>query len=255
MHPILFKLGPLNIYSYGVMVALGFAIASACIYRRAPAYGLDGNAVVDYTILVLVSGVAGARLFYVLMNIGYYVANPLEIVNLSRGGLVWYGGFIGALAASAWFVRLRKLDFWNVSDLVAPYLALAQALGRVGCFLNGCCYGAVAPAGASCVVAFPQEGALRYPTQVYSAILLLGIFVLLRLWQDRRRFAGEIFLGYCMLYAGKRFAIEFFRGDNPRIFAGLTMSQAISIVIFTAAAAVFISRSNRWKKEISSGSK
>ncbi len=254
MHPILFKIGPLNIYSYGVMVALGFAIAAAFIYRRAPVYNLDGNMVVDYTIIILVSGVAGARLFYVLLNIGYYTANPFEIVNLSKGGLVWYGGFIGALAASAWFVRARKLDFWAVSDLVAPYLALAQALGRVGCFLNGCCYGKVAPAGAW-AVAFPQDGTLRYPSQVYSAIGLLGIFVLLRLWQDRRRFTGEIFLGYCMLYAGKRFAIEFFRGDNPRIFASLTMSQAISIVIFTAAAAVFISRSNRWKKEISSGSK
>lgn len=254
MHPVLFKLGPLNIYSYGVMVALGFTIAAAFLYRRAPVYNLNGNTVIDYTILILVSGVAGARLFYVLLNVGYYAANPLEIVNLSKGGLVWYGGFIGALAASAWFVRARKLDFWAVSDIVAPYLALAQALGRVGCFLNGCCYGAVAEPGAFAVV-FPQDGALRYPSQAYSAILLLAIFVILRLWQDRRRFIGEIFLGYCMLYAGKRFVIEFFRGDNPRIFASLTISQAISIVLFTAAAAVFISRSNRWKKEISSGSK
>lgn len=255
MHPILFTIGPLTVYSYGVMVALGFAVAAFFLYTRASRYGLDRNAVIDYLILVLVTGIAGARILYVILNFGYYAASPLEVFNLSRGGLVWYGGFLAAVAASVVFVRARHIDFWASADLLAPYLALAQALGRIGCLLNGCCYGTEAPAYFPCGVAFPGDGIVRYPAQVFSAMALLGIFVILRLWQDRASFTGEVFLGYCLLYAAKRFCIEFFRGDNPRIIAALTMSQVLSVVIFAAALAVFTIKANRCKSGISSGSK
>jgi phosphatidylglycerol---prolipoprotein diacylglyceryl transferase len=252
MHPVLCKLGPLSIYSYGVMVALGFAIATLIMYRRAPKFGLDANLIVDYIMLVLVTGIAGGRLLYVLLNLRYYLANPLEIPNLSKGGLVWYGGFILALIASLWFVRARKLDFWAASDLVAPYIALAQALGRLGCFMNGCCYGKAVPAGSLFAVMFPHESVPRCPTQLYSAAALFAIFAVLRLWQDARRFTGEIFLGYCILYSGKRFFMEFLRGDNPAVMLGLTMSQVISVIMFAAAAALFITRWKQWKIKTSS---
>ncbi len=239
MHPILFKIGSLNIYSYGLMVAMGFGISAMMIYARAPKFGFKRDTILDYFIIMLISGVAGARLLYVSLNIRYYLLNPLEIANLSKGGLIWYGGFIAAILASLWFVKARSLEFWAVADFIAPYIALGQAFGRIGCFLNGCCYGIVAPYN------FPLGQ--RHPTQIYSAILLFIIFAALVLWQNKRRFNGEIFLGYCLLYSCKRFAIEFLRGDNPRIFFGMTMSQAISLAVFLIALYVFKARLDLWK--------
>lgn len=244
MHPIICKIGPLSIYSYGLMIAIGFGLSIIMMYARAPKFGFNRDTISDYLIIVLLSGLAGARLLYILINIKYYVLNPLEMVNLSKGGLVWYGGFIAALLASLCFAKIKRLGFWEMTDFVAPYIAFGQAFGRIGCFLNGCCYGIIAPPG------FPLGES--HPTQIYSAILLFAIFAILLLWQNRRRFAGEIFLGYCLLYSCKRFFIEFLRGDNPRIFLSLTMSQIISVAVFLTALCIFKIRLDIWKKERSS---
>jgi phosphatidylglycerol---prolipoprotein diacylglyceryl transferase len=237
MHPILLKLGPLNVYSYGVMVALGFALATAFVYMRAPTFGIDRDNVVDLMILMLVSGIVGARLFYILQNIGYYCENPYEIPNLSKGGLVWYGAFITGLGSAAAYIRIKKMDFWESLDLAAPYIALAQAVGRIGCFMNGCCYGTAM-----------ADGTL-HPTQLYSAASLIFIFVILRIWQDHRHFKSEIFLGYCVLYSSKRFLVEFMRGDNPRIFFGFTISQVISCIVFVISLGTLIAMAAAWKKK------
>jgi phosphatidylglycerol:prolipoprotein diacylglycerol transferase len=236
MHPVLLKFGPLNVYSYGVMVAIGFALATACAYMHAPKFGIDRNNVVDLMILMLVFGIAGARVFYILQNLTYYRLNPSEMLNLSKGGLVWYGAFIAGLGISAIYIKIKRMDFWASLDLAAPYIALAQALGRVGCFLNGCCYGVAMADG------------LLHPTQLYSAATLLLIFVALRIWQDHRHFKGEIFLGYCILYSSKRFLMEFIRGDNPGIFLGLTISQVISCVVFVISLGTLITMAVVWKK-------
>ena len=236
MHPILIKLGPFTVYSYGVMVAIGFAIATFCIYGRAPKFNIDKDKSIDLTIVALIFGILGARGLYILLNISSYIANPMEIIMLSKGGLVWYGGFIAAIVAIVIYMRISKMDAWSVGDLMAPYLALAQAFGRIGCYLNGCCYGIENACGE------------RLPTQLISAGLLFLIFLILRVWQDKRRFPGEIFLGYCVIYSCKRFLIEFLRGDNPKIFFGLTMSQIVSAIIFLVTMSIFISRSKQWKK-------
>jgi len=232
MHPILFKLGPLTIYSYGVMVALGFGIAAMLIYRRAAELNVDKAIVLDLVIVILIYGIIGARLFYVLLNLGYYARRPLEIFMLWKGGLAWFGGFFAALAAAAVCSRMRGLHFWLVADLAAPYAALGQAFGRVGCYLNGCCYGIGA-----------------HPLQLYSATLLFAIFVVLMMWQRRARFNGEVLLGYCLLYSFKRFFMEFLRGDNPKVLLGLTIFQLISIAVFSAALVIFILKAREWKKK------
>ena len=232
MHPILLKLGPVTVYSYGAFVALGFAAAALLISRRAVNFGINKNDAVDLIVLMLVGGVIGARLLYVLLNIGYYSANPFEVIDLSKGGLVWYGGFFAAIASAAIYIRQKKMGFLNTMDLVAPYIVLAQAFGRVGCFLNGCCY-----------------GFNSYPIQLVSSFILVIIFIILRSWQDRRRFIGEIALWYCILYSLKRFGIEFFRADNPRIIIGLTISQVISLLVLIAAVIIFMKRVSKWKEK------
>jgi phosphatidylglycerol:prolipoprotein diacylglycerol transferase len=234
MHPILFKVGPLTVYSYGVAVAAGFILASILSYRNAGRFGIDGNRAVDLLIVSLVSGIIGARALYVALNIGYYADNPFEIIDLSKGGLVWYGGFIAALLGGWSFVKRHKLDPWNTLDLLAPYIALAQSVGRIGCYMNGCCY---------------ATGSV--PVQLYSSALLFAIFLILLLWRKARRFSGEIFLGYCVLYSVKRFLIEFIRVDNPRAIFGLTISQGLSVFLFAAALSIYILKVERWKKRSS----
>lgn len=248
MYPILLKIGSFTIYSYGVMVAIGFAFSAFFIYRRAPKFNIDKDRAVDLTIVVLISGIIGARLLYVLLNLSFYIANPIEIIMLSKGGLVWYGGFIAALLAMIIYIRIAHLNFWAVVDMIAPYAALGQAFGRIGCFLNGCCYGMKVSSGFPFAVTFPCDNDPRFPSQLVSAGLLFIIFIILLIWQNRRRFAGEIFLAYCVLYSSKRFSMEFLRGDNPRILLGLTISQIISALIFIVTLTVFIWKVNQCKK-------
>ena len=252
MHPILAKIGPLYVYSYGLMVAIGFAAATLLAYRHADEFRINKERVIDLGIVMLISGVLGARIVYVALNFQYYARNPMEIINLTRGGLVWYGAFIFGMAASALFVRKNRISFRTAADLFAPYIALAQAFGRIGCFLNGCCYGSAAPSGFILSVIFPEESISRYPTQIFSAIALLLIFAILRVWQKKRHFNGEIFLGYGLLYSMKRFSVEFFRGDNPKLLYGLTISQLVSAVIFIVCSALFIYWYLKWKNSLKS---
>lgn len=251
MHPIIAKIGPLYIYSYGLMVALGFALAMLLAYKEAPRFNINKDKIIDFGIVILLGGLVGARLFYVFMNIKYYIAHPLETINITRGGLVWYGGFLTGILIGIIFVKKNKMSFWDGADLLAPFIALAQSIGRIGCFLNGCCYGSAAPKDYILGVIFPYEEVLRHPTQIYESAVLLILFLILRKWQEMRHFKGEIFIGYAMLYSLSRFLLEFFRGDNPKIFAGLTIGQILSVIISLVCLVILIVRFLLWKKSSS----
>lgn len=249
MHPILLKVNSMNVYSYGFMVAVGFGLATFLMYRRSEKFGLNKDRVLDLAILVLVAGIIGARLLYVLLNLKSYLADPSEIFKLANGGLIWYGGFIAALIAAVIYIRKNRMGFWTVADFLVPYLALAQCFGRIGCFLNGCCYGLEINGSFPFSVLFPGDACERQPVQIYAALALLLIYVILRFRQERPHFNGEIFLAYCILYPLKRFVIEFFRGDNQRAFLGLTLSQVISAVVFSVSLFIFLRKSSEWKKK------
>lgn len=252
MFPVIAKIGPFYIYSYGLMVAIGFAAATLLAYKHADESGINKERVIDLGIVMLIGGIVGARIVYIALNFKYYMANPLEIVNLTKGGLVWYGAFIAGLIISVWFLKINKISFWTAADLFAPYIALAQAFGRIGCLLNGCCYGSVVPPGFMLGLTFHGESVARYPTQIMSATALFAIFIILRIWQRKRHFLGEIFLGYGLLYSIKRFIIEFLRGDYPKILLGLTISQLVSLAIFTVSTVLFIYRYRKWKQSLKS---
>ena len=240
MHPVIAKIGPFCIYSYGLMVALGFAAAILLAYREAPRFGINRDKIIDFGIFVLLGGLFGARLLFVLLNMAYYMANPSEIIDLTKGGLVWYGGFVMGILVGILFVRKNNINFWDVADLLAPFIALAQSIGRVGCFLNGCCYGSYAPAGYIFSIKLPYESIPRHPTQIYESLVLLVLFLILRRWQASRHFKGEIFLGYAILYSLSRFLLEFLRGDNAKILAGFTISQVMSLSILLICLPILI---------------
>lgn len=249
MHPVLyqFQIGQfqLAIYSYGAMLALAFLLGIWVAGRRAPSRGMNPQLIVDLSLWVLVLSIIGARVLYVSTNWEYYRFHLWEILMVQKGGLVFYGGLIIGILTVVAFTRLKQMSFWQVADVMTPSIALGQAIGRIGCFLNGCCYGKLTSVAWG--VQFPEQspasqqfGPLHvvHPTQLYStgANLLLFFFLL---WIDpRRKFDGQTFWIYVLCYGIARFGLEFFRGDNQPIFGFLTLSQTISIFLFILAVAM-----------------
>lgn len=241
MFPILFKIGKITVYSYGAMVASGFLIGIYLIIKelkRNPV--ITQNQAIDLAISSFIAGLIGARLLCVALNINLYAKDPIQILFLNRGGLAFHGGIIAALFFSIWFLKKRNLDIPKTGDLFMPYVAFAHGIGRLGCFLNGCCFGK--PAEFILAVRFPNEAITRHPTQIYEAVGLLAIFFILKFFYRRRRLDGQIFLGYFVLYSVFRFFLDFLRADLSKVFLGLTASQLISITIFLPSVIIFLYR-------------
>ena len=238
MHPIICRIGPFTVYSYGLMLAIAFAIAVFLVRREGQRQGVDPDQLFNFCFIVFVSGVLGARLLYVLGHLPYYLERPLETVFLQQGGLSWFGGLTAGIISGFAYLKAKRLPVLQTVDLVIPYVALGQALGRVGCLLNGCCYGKHSAWG----LYFPVHEDTLIPTQLYSALILLFIFAVLRLLRTRLRFPGDLFAAYLVLYSMKRFFIEFWRADNPVVFAGLTLFQLFSIGFFIAGLAMLVGR-------------
>ncbi len=236
MHPILFQWGVLTIHTYGVMVAAGFMLAMLYAVKAGKSSGLEADIIYDLFFYALLFAILGARLLYVAINFSYYRLHPLEILFIWRGGLVFYGGFIAAVAAVYARLRFYRLSVWMIADIAAPALVLAQAVGRFGCLAAGCCYGAACNLPFAVRFTDPQSLAplqvALHPTQLYHAAANGLIFVLLLLKRRRQDFAGQLAIFYLLLYPTGRFIIEFFRGDPRGGFWLLSTSQWISIGVF-----------------------
>ena len=231
MHPILFQIGPLTIYTYGAMLALAVVACSLLLYREAKAASLNPEIILDLVFWVAVLGIIGSRVFFVLLNVSYFWEHPLEIVMVHHGGLAWQGGLVFGVVVGLSFIRLKKLPFWKTVDLVVPSVALGQAIGRIGCFFNGCCYGRETPFG----IYFPVHQAYLHPTQLYAAISLLTIFLLLKTYQRVPHKQGNIFFVYLLLASLQRFIIQFLRADYDPLFWGIGIFQFVNLLIFFLA--------------------
>ncbi len=231
MYPVICKIGIFHIYSYGLMLAIAFMLGAILASRQAPKINVKPEVIFNLCFLVFVSGIIGARIFYVSYHLFYYLRNPLGVIMLQEGGLSWFGGLILGTASGLLYLKNKKLPIGKVVDLFAPYLALAQAIGRIGCFLNGCCFGRPSRFG----IYFPVYDATLIPTQLYSSLLLILIFIILRLLRERPHRDGQIFLIYLLLYCIKRFLMEFFRADNPALIFGLTIFHILSLAGFIVA--------------------
>jgi len=228
MHPTICKLGPFSIYSYGLMLAVAFLSSSMLAVFQAKRQNVHPDIILNLSFIVFISGIIGARILYIIENMGYYVKNPIEIIMLQHGGLSWFGGLILAVICGIVYLKKKNLSVYKIFDLIVPFVALGQAIGRIGCLLNGCCFGKISQFG----IYFTAHKLVLIPTQAYSSLILILIFIILRILQDRPHKEGGIFFLYLLLYSAKRFFIEFWRADNDIIFLGLTLFQVISIVIF-----------------------
>ncbi|PIE61276.1 MAG: prolipoprotein diacylglyceryl transferase [Desulfobacterales bacterium] len=254
MHPILFELGSLKLYTYGLFLALGFITAIWFTKRNARFYGISHDTVSDLFFTILVSAIVGARLLYVAINWRDYQHHLFEIVKIWNGGLVFFGGFLAAVAVALIFCRMRGLEVWKTADAVAPGLALGHAVGRFGCFFAGCCYGKACDLPIAVTFTHPESLAplhtAIHPTQLYMVGTNLLLFFILLSIQKHKRFTGMVFLSYVMLYSLFRAVVEFFRGDyrGDFFFEFISMSQGIGLIVSCLALGVVLIKI-RSKKE------
>lgn len=256
MLPILFKIGPIPIHTYGTMIALGVLVAFSVIKHLSKKANLDVDKVQDLTFFTLIVGFIGARLLYVLTQFDVFVNDPLQVFKVWNGGLVFLGGPIAAVPFFIWYARKHKLTAWAVMDCLIPGLAIAHSFGRVGCIGAGCCYGR--PTNAEWGFKFHSDLVDRslhdiylHPVQAYESAAVFILFVGLLWVFKHKKFDGQVGLTYFMVYPIIRSITETFRGDYIRGFVIdglLSTSQFISLLVFLIAGGVLIYRLNTLKK-------
>jgi phosphatidylglycerol:prolipoprotein diacylglycerol transferase len=233
--PVLFRLGPVTIYAYGAMLLLAFAAGELLAQREARRRGLNPELILDLAIWVLVSSLVFARLTYILFHLADYARYPRELL-FAWSGLSFHGGLFGGVLAGWLFARRRKVSFLALADTVTPSLALGYAIARIGCFLNGCCYGG--PTDLPWGVIFPSVLERVHPVQLYDSFANLLLF--LALWRLRGRLAisGQLFFLYLGLYSIIRFFMEILRrGYTSRtLFDSITAAQLASIALLALSA-------------------
>jgi phosphatidylglycerol:prolipoprotein diacylglycerol transferase len=280
MFPELFKIPGLDftVNTYGALLALAFLAGLFVMARQAAADDLDKNRVYDLGLWVLVASLIGSKLLMIVTDWDDYEGNWRAFLSLDflRSGGVFYGGFIGAVIASVIMMRIYKLPWWRTADAFAPGIAIGQAIGRLGCFSAGCCWGK--PTTAFCGVHFSDKGhevtnvptivahlpaAIQkqwadklggltapvhlHPVQLYEVGATLVIFAILLVMARKRKFHGQIVLAYAVLYAVARFIIEIWRDDPRGALLGLSTSQFIALVIFVGGIAAYVYRSRTLK--------
>ena len=256
MHPIAFQFGSLTIHWYGVMIALAFLAGLWTATRRARHENISSERIADIVIWIMVGAILGARIVYVATYWkDEFAGQPLsEIFMIQHGGLVYYGGLIGATIAGVIYIRWKKLPLWKTADVLAPSIALGNVFGRIGCLLNGCCYGRAC--SLPWAIQFPADNPLHppttpvHPTEIYDALDNFILYLLLAWLFRRKKFDGQIFATYLIGYAIIRTIMEYFRGDYPpdQIHYGLTPGELISIPIFIAGLVLGIVLSTRARK-------
>ena len=238
MHPIFLRIGTFEIRWYGVMVAIGFLVAVWVGNKRAKKAGFAPDIIPNLCFWIILAAFVGARAVYVALNWREYSGHPLEMLRIDHGGIVFYGGLAGGVLAALAYSRIKNQDFFLIADVLSPSLALAHAFGRIGCFFNSCCYGKSCslPWGVEFPLdSLPAQAGLfgpLHPTQLYESVFLFYLCFALMLIDSMKKFRGQTFASYGLLYSLFRFTIEFWRGDVPRVLLQLTVAQWSSLLIF-----------------------
>jgi len=246
MHPVLFHIGHFKLYTYGLFVALGFMSAVWVSQKLAKDRGIDPDIITDIFFVILLSALLGARFLYIFINFDSYASNLIDIFKIWNGGLVFFGGFIASVIATAVYLKIKKIHIWKIADILAPGVALGHALGRMGCFFAGCCYGRECHLPFAVKFTNPETlapmGVYLHPTQIYSVFSNLFLFFILLVLLKIKKFNGMVFLSYIMLYSLFRSIIEFFRGDfrGDFIFPAVSMSQGIGLMVSITALILLI---------------
>jgi len=225
------------------MVALGVLLATSLLRAYVAKDKELSEKIIDMACFVVIWGIIGGRVLYVLLNLNYYLNAPLDIFKIYEGGLAFHGSFIFGLLSLLFFLKKNKLPVLETLDKVVIFLPLAHALGRIGCFFNGCCYGY--PTDVFRGTFLEKCFGCLHPVQLYSSLCLTGIFFLLFAADRKKRFAGQILSLYLILYGICRFLLEFLRADNASVFFKLSLFQIISIVLFLTGVSLYLQLSKK----------
>lgn len=258
MHPILFKIPlfeGLTIFTYGALVAFGFLMGILYISYESKRVGENPAKALDLVFWIIVAALIGSRAYYVVVTEpGTLLSDPLSLVKIWKGGLVFQGGVIGAFIVGIWWIRRHKLPIFKYMDIFAPAIPLGHFFGRIGCFMSGCCHGREAPAGSWLSVIFPADpssfappGMPLYATQLIEAIGELAIFLGLFFFRKHKRFDGQLMALYMICYAVLRVVVEFYRGVETRnfIIGNFSVAQLVSILMVGVAVWIWVRQSKR----------
>ena len=254
INPIAFEIGGLQVRWYGIIIAFGIYLATTLADREATRKGYRKDFIIDLVFWAVPLGFVGARLYYILFEWQYYLANPAEIIQIWHGGIAIYGGVIAGAATVYWFTKKEKVSFALLLDILAPVVLLAQSIGRWGNFTNQEAHGEVTTRAFLEGLHLPNfiieqmhiNGAYYQPTFLYESLWsFIGVLILFYLRRRKGVKVGEIAAGYLIWYSFGRFFIEGMRTDSLWMFNVIRISQLVSIVLFLLGIGLIIVRRRR----------
>ena len=251
MYRILLEIGSIKIYAWGTLIGIGFIIGLYIAILIGKKEGIKKDDIIDIALSILIAGIIGGRIAYIIGNWEAYVKDPIKIFYIQEGGLVFFGSLIGGTAIAWIMIKIKNLNFWKLGDILSPGVAIGLFIGRIGCFLNGCCWGKISytfgirfPSYHNPPVYIDQiaKGLIKpgtpytlpvIPTQLLHSLSALIVFILIyRMYKkDTKKFTGQIFLLFIIYYSIGRFTVEFLRYYPPQKYIGpFTGSQILSLL-------------------------
>ena len=266
MQEIAFSIGSMEIHWYGILSACGFLSAMLALMWKRHIAGVSKDNIMDIGMIAMFAGIAGARLFYVIQFHEQFEGDFLKVFRVDQGGLVFYGGFILSTIVLITYCKIKKINLARLLDVFAPAVALGHAFGRLGCFMQGCCFGKPAggswlgvtfPAGSAPAYRYPApatgdifmqkvESLPLYPTQLIEAGVNFALFGILFFIAGRFKKPGRVAGIYVVCYAVLRFLMEFMRGDHSHSVAGMTPSQSVAVFITAPVGILMIVFAGKW---------
>jgi phosphatidylglycerol:prolipoprotein diacylglycerol transferase len=247
MHPILFTVGNFTIYTYGFFIAVGAVVGGMYMWWQGKKqFSWSFDQANTLFILLVLAGVVGGKLFMILEEPAYYFKNFTKL--FSGSGFVFYGSLLTAIPTMLWYFKANRIPILAMLDVMAIVTCIVHGCGRIGCFMAGCCYGKPTDSFLGVIFSDPTcqaepKGEPLHPTQLYESTFILLLMITLLIIKPRKRFEGQLFILYLMIYAVGRIVLENFRGDVERGFLIqnlLTTSQGISILIFVIACYFYV---------------
>ena len=247
MHPVLFSVGNITVYTYGFFIALGAVLGGTYMWWRGKReFGWSFDTANTLFLLLIIGGVFGGKLFLVFEAPSFYASHPDKL--FSSNGFVFYGSLLTAIPIMLWYFKRHKIPTLAMLDIMAIVTCIVHGFGRVGCFMAGCCYGTRTDSFFGVIFSDPlcqanPKGVPLHPTQLYESIFIFLLMFCLLLIKNKKNFDGQIFMTYLMIYALGRVVIEYFRGDVERGFLIqnlITTSQFISILVFALASYFYV---------------
>jgi phosphatidylglycerol:prolipoprotein diacylglycerol transferase len=242
MHPILFEAGKFTVYTYGFCIAMGAVLGGLYMYRQGKKqFGWTFDQANTLFVLLIVGGVVGGKLFVIFENPSYYLKNLKQL--FSGSGFVFYGSLLTAIPIMLWYFRKNKIPVLAMLDVMAIVTCIVHGFGRIGCFMAGCCYGKQTPSFLGVTFTHPlcqaePKNIPLFPTQPMEATFIFAIMILLLVYKPYKKFNGQLFITYLILYAIGRSVLETFRGDLERGFVIkdlVSTSQFISAIVVSVA--------------------